>query len=143
MLVSSEYFSGLDSDLRRLDHLQRPELNRGTVDFAVPEEYWASQPDPRLMPSYHMPLPRAKASRPPQPMRYIFAIDVSYEAVQSGLVHSACAGLLKILYGPTDQSGQTDSPSSGFPPASQIAVITFDRTLHFYNLSVRTQSHSY
>ena len=141
MLVSSEYFSGLDSNLRRLDHLQRPELNRGTVDFAVPEEYWASQPDPRLMPSYHMPLPRAKANRPPQAMRYIFAIDVSYGAVQSGLVHSSCAGLLEILYGPTDQSDKTESP--GFPRGSQIAVITFDRTLHFYNLSVRTQSHSY
>jgi len=140
--VSPEYFSGLDSDLRRVDHLQRPELNRGTVDFAVPEGYWAPQPDPRLMPSYYTPFPHRSTSRKPQPMCYVFAIDVSHEAVKSGFVHSACMGLLDVLYGPSDKTestGNPDSLGSCFPSTSRIAVITFDRTLHFYNLSVRAQ----
>jgi protein transport protein SEC24 len=141
--VSSEYFCGLDSDLRRLDHLQRPELCRGTVDFTVPEEYWAPQPDPRLMPSYYTPYPRSAANRHPQPMRYVFAIDVSSEAVLSGLVQSACASLVDILYGSASQIEPNDQPvirGPCFPLASQIAIITFDRTLHFYNLSVRRAS---
>ena len=140
MPVSSEYFCGLDSDLRRLDHLQRPELCKGTVDFAVPESYWASQPDPRLMPLYHAPHARSTANRQPQAMRCVFAIDVSAEAVQSGLVHSVCASLIDILYGSSSQNGQTNKTALRdpcFPLASQIAVITFDQRLHFYNLSVR------
>jgi protein transport protein SEC24 len=92
------------------------------------------------MPSYHMSLPHPSANRQPEPMRYVFVIDVSSEAVKSGLVHSACAALLDILYGPTEQTEQGDNLDTGgpcFPSGSQIAVITFDRTLHFYNLSVR------
>ena len=145
MPVSPEYFCGLDSTLRRLDHLQRPELCKGTVDFKVPEGYWAARPDPRLMPSYYTPHPRSTASRPPQSMRYVFTIDVSSEAVQSGLVQSACASMISILYGSTTQNENTDQPvihNPCFPVASEIAIITFDRTLHFYNLSVRIVNES-
>lgn len=140
MPVSSDYFCGLDSNLRRLDHLQRPELCKGTVDFAVPEGYWAAQPDPRLIPSYFTPYPRSTAIRQPQPMRYVFTIDVSSDAVQSGLVQSACASLIDILYGSTTPNENIDQPNihkTCFPVASQIAIITFDQTLHFYKLSVR------
>ena len=140
MPVSPEYFCGLDSDLRRLDHFQRFELCKGTVDFTVPEGYWAAQPDPRLMPLYYTPLPRSLSNRQPQPMRFVFAIDVSYEAVHSGFVQSTCMGLINILYGSTNDDEDIDQPAFRnpcFPLANEIAVITFDQTLHFYNLSVR------
>lgn len=128
---------------RRTDHTSRPELMRGTVDFIVPDEYWASQPLPRLVPSFvpspdsiphHLgtPIP----ARPPTPLKYLFAIDVSENSVKSGLLNAACHAIRRILYGYEGGEGEADH-SSAFPPSNEVAIITFDRAIHFYNLSVR------
>ena len=115
----------------RLDHLQRPELNKGTVDFVVPQEYWAPHPPPTIRPLYYSMLPEPSTSRrSPAPMDYVFAFDVSQEAVRSGFLQSACNALIELLYGRDDTIGPC------FPSSSRIAIIAFDRTLQFYNLSV-------
>ncbi|KAI0764559.1 sec24-like protein [Trametes elegans] len=128
--VTPEYYCNLDANLLRLDHLQRPELNKGTVDFAVPEAYWAPHPPPSIQPLYYSVVPPPTSGvRKPQPMDYVFAFDVSQEAVRSGFLKTACAVLLEALFG----DGEAIPPC--FPPSSRIAVIAFDRTLQFYNLS--------
>nr|QIE48582.1 hypothetical protein [Trametes gibbosa] len=128
--VASEYFCNLDSNFLRLDHLQRPELNKGTVDFAVSEEYWTPNPPPSIESLYYSVTPKPSTGvRTPQPMDYVFAFDVSQEAVRSGFLKTACAALLESLF------GDDESIPAHFPPTSRVAILGFDRTLQFYNLS--------
>lgn len=126
MPVIPEYFSNLDANMSRLDHQQRPELNRGTVDFIVPEEYWASPPPLSLTPSYITTEPPSSRPRQPKPINYLFAFDVSAEAIRSGFLKSACDSLFSILY----------DALPCFPAECHVGILTFDRTLHFHNLSV-------
>lgn len=120
--------------MMRLDHLQRPELNKGTVDFVVPEEYWASQPDPRISLPYVTTEPPATGARKPQPMDFVVLLDVSADSVRTGFLQSACESLFGVLYGIPNAEGEPVGVC--FPPESRIAVITFDRAVHFYNMAV-------
>ncbi|KZT02981.1 sec24-like protein [Laetiporus sulphureus 93-53] len=132
--VAPEYYCNLDANLARLDHLQRPELNKGTVDFVVPDEYWAPHPPPKIAPLYLPLVPLSNSgNRQPQPMSYVFAFDVSLEAFQSGFTQAACTFLLEFLYGRETEDGQKIEPC--FPADCKICIISFDRTIHFYNLS--------
>lgn len=130
--VHTDYFSPIDSSFRRVDHEARPELNRGTVDFVVPKEYHAPNAPKRLLHSFQSPdlQPPDGSTRPPSPMNYVFLIDVSYEAVVSGMVSSACSGILQTLYG-----GEGEGEGC-WPSASKVSIITFDRVIHFYDISV-------
>ena len=130
--VYTDYFSPIDSAFRRVDHEARPELNRGTVDFVVPKEYHAPNAPKRLLHSFQSPdsQPPDGSTNPPSPMNYVFLIDVSYEAIVSGMVSSACSGILRTLYGAEGEG------SGCWPAASKASVITFDRVLHFYDISV-------
>ncbi|KAF8137561.1 hypothetical protein EV363DRAFT_1318334 [Boletus edulis] len=132
--VSQEYFSNLDPNFMRLDHADRPELNKGTVDFIVEsDEYWAPPPLPKLAPTYFTPEPPPPTPREPVPLHYLFALDVSMIAVESGFLQSVCSVLLDVLYGGTAADGSTFEPC--FPQGCRIAILTFDQALHFYNLS--------
>ncbi|GLB42301.1 putative sec23/Sec24 trunk domain [Lyophyllum shimeji] len=133
LAVSSEYFCSLDANLMRLDHLQRPELNKGTVDFAVPKEYWAIHPPQGFTLPYYTVEPQMTGPRAPEPMSYVFAFDVSSEAVQSGLLRSACACVSTLLFGGTNMDGAPVDRC--FPPGSSLAILTYDETIHFYDLS--------
>ncbi|KDR79957.1 hypothetical protein GALMADRAFT_242124 [Galerina marginata CBS 339.88] len=130
--VSTEYFCNLDTNQLRLDHLQRPELSKGTVDFNVTscDEYWAQNPPPHIALPYYSVDEPPKGPRPPVPMDYIFLFDVSNEAVVSGFLESACDALKTILYGNTDLE-----IDPCFPTSSRVAIMTFDSSLHFYDFA--------
>lgn len=60
-----DYFCALDQTGQRRDLHERPELNCGAVEFVAPEAYMV---------------------RPPMPPVYMFVIDVSYNAIKSGML---------------------------------------------------------
>lgn len=80
--------------------------------------------------------------RHPRPMTYLFAIDVSFSAVRCGSLQVCLESIRETLYGPretstadesTQQNG-SEGPGYGLPHGSKIAILTFDKALHFYNL---------
>ena len=118
----------------RLDHLERFELNKGTVDFVATEEYWVQNPPKGLSATYIPAVETPNGSRPPLSMNYVFAIDVSHDAAENGFLKSACDVIRRVLFGDKDSSGRILEPC--FPPASQLAIITFDQSVHFHEISV-------
>ncbi|KAF1809330.1 hypothetical protein P152DRAFT_476464 [Eremomyces bilateralis CBS 781.70] len=111
--VPPEYFSPTDPSGVRVDRPQRPELMLGTVEFMVPKEYWGKEP---------------------VPLRWLFLIDVCEESVNKGFVDAFCEGIMSALYGPFDSDNDNEE-AGRLPPGSQIGIVTFDKEIHFYNLS--------
>ncbi|ORX50100.1 hypothetical protein DM01DRAFT_1337773 [Hesseltinella vesiculosa] len=86
---------------KQTDRWKRPELNYGTVEFVAPTEYMV---------------------RPPQAPAFVFVLDVSYSAVQSGMLATAARTLLDTLERIPNDENRTS-----------IGIITVDSALHFYN----------
>lgn len=113
--VPPEYFSPVDPSGIRVDRLQRPELMMGTVEFLVPREYW---------------------NKEPVGLQWLFLIDVSQEAINRSFVKGACRGIMEALYGENYQESAEDEQPRRIPEGSKIGIVTFDREVQFYNLSV-------
>lgn len=124
ILVPAYYFSHLDMSQRRMDLDERSELRFGSVDFLVGKEYWVQE---------NQAAPGSKP-REPVPLNYIFAIDVSWTSARCGLVGEVVKGLRELLY-PTSVEGEEAKPC-GLPHGSKIGIITFDRTVQYFNLKV-------
>ncbi|KAK4048375.1 COPII coat Sec23p-Sfb3p heterodimer component [Microbotryomycetes sp. JL221] len=126
--VAPSYFSHLDMSQRRMDLDQRPELRLGSIDFIVGKDYWV-QKNPTL--------PTSEVKEP-VPLNYVFAIDVSWTSMRCGLVQQVVKGLRELLYPETklDDQGQPQSQqtSTGILPGCKIGIITFDKTVNFFNL---------
>jgi protein transport protein SEC24 len=113
--VPPEYFCATTPQGARVDREQRPELMRGTVEFLVPKEYWNKQP---------------------VGLRWLFVIDVSQEAYNKGYIAAFCEGIMAALYGESDESQESDEVKRTIPKGSRVGIVTFDRDIHFYNMSV-------
>lgn len=101
--IEPEYYCQLNPETgKRLDHMQRAELNAGIIDIIAPDEY---------------------TLRPPTPPAFLFVIDVSKQAVASGLLQAVSIGIKRSL---SRLPGQ---------PRTQVGFITFDSEVHFYDLS--------
>ena len=112
--VPAEYFAPTDPSGVRVDRMQRPELTLGTVDFMVPKEYW---------------------SKEPVGIRWLFLIDVSAEAANRGFLDGFCEGIMNALYGGEKDQSQNDGQTRRLPEGAKVGIITFDKEMHFYNLS--------
>ncbi|CAO3702563.1 unnamed protein product [Rhizopus stolonifer] len=84
------------------DRYNRPELNYGCVDFIAPADYIV---------------------RPPQPPAYVFVIDVSFQAVQTGMVSVVADAIKESLDKIPNEDGR-----------AQVAFITADNAIGFYKL---------
>ncbi|TRY54099.1 hypothetical protein DNTS_031150, partial [Danionella cerebrum] len=80
---------------------KRPEVQNATIEFIAPSEYML---------------------RPPQPAVYLFVLDVSHNAVETGYLEAFSRCLLDNL------------DSLPGDARTKIGFITFDSTIHFYNL---------
>ncbi|XP_076437651.1 protein transport protein Sec24A-like isoform X2 [Babylonia areolata] len=81
---------------------RRPEIRSATIEFIAPSEYML---------------------RPPQPAVYLFILDVSFNAVETGYLQLFTQTLVEEL---------DRLPGDA---RTQIGFICFDRSLYFFNLS--------
>mmetsp|Transcript_23629 Transcript_23629/g.43888 ORF Transcript_23629/g.43888 Transcript_23629/m.43888 type:complete len:1164 (+) Transcript_23629:320-3811(+) len=100
--TGAQYYSHLDANGQRMDRMERPELHKGCIEIVAPQEYLI---------------------RPPQPPVYVFVIDVSFEAVSSGMLACTVEAIKRSL---------DELPGS---PRTQIAIVTYDYAVHFYSLN--------
>jgi len=83
------------------DPSRRPECKSSTIEFIAPSEYML---------------------RPPQPAVYVFCLDVSHAALDTGYVKVFCDAVLDEL---------DRLPGDG---RTQVAFLTYDRAVHFYSM---------
>ncbi|KAH9973884.1 Sec23/Sec24 trunk domain-containing protein [Lactifluus volemus] len=88
------------------DRWARAELNHAVVEFVAPTEYMV---------------------RPPQPAVYIFLIDVSHNAIQSGMVATATRTILENLGRLPNEDQRT-----------KIAIIAYDTSVYFFSMSAES-----
>ncbi|KAI0052070.1 CPII coat sec24 protein [Auriscalpium vulgare] len=92
------------------DRWARAELNHAVVEFVAPTEYMV---------------------RPPQPAVYVFLIDVSHTAVQSGMVATATRTILENL----DRIPNGDE-------RTKVALVAYDTSLYFFSIPPGTTESS-
>jgi protein transport protein SEC24 len=106
--VPNEYFAHLDHTGRRTDTYARPELFRGSYEVVATKEY-------------------CKNGIIPKPPVFIFMLDVSYNAIRTGVVTLFCQQIKHMLKDLPKDPGMEES-------AIEVGFVTYDQTLHFYNL---------
>ncbi|XP_068161056.1 protein transport protein Sec24C isoform X2 [Antennarius striatus] len=106
--VPAFYFQHLDHTGKRVDCYDRPELSLGSYEFLATVDY-------------------CKNNKLPQPPAFIFLIDVSYNAVKSGMVSIVCQELKTLLDLLPRENPEMDS-------VVQVGFVTYNKVLHFYNV---------
>jgi protein transport protein SEC24 len=92
----------------RMDRLQRAELCRGSYEFKATKDYCTN-------------------NKLPETPAFIFAIDVSYNAIRTGLVNMVCALIPQMLDSlPRDENGVCPL---------KVGFLTYGHTISFFNLS--------
>ncbi|XP_060031430.1 protein transport protein Sec24C isoform X2 [Erinaceus europaeus] len=106
--VPPQYFQHLDHTGKRVDAYDRPELSLGSYEFLATVDY-------------------CKNNKFPSPPAFIFMIDVSYNAIRSGLVKLLCEELKSLLDFLPRDGGAEES-------AIRVGFVTYNKVLHFYNV---------
>lgn len=87
---------------KSIDRWQRPDLNYAVCEFVAPQEYMV---------------------RPPQPLVYLFLIDVSYASVTSGLLATVARTIRLAL----DRIPNADK-------RTRLGFIAVDSSLHYFSI---------
>ncbi|KAM4852158.1 protein transport protein Sec24C [Thomomys bottae] len=106
--VPPQYFQHLDHTGKRVDTYDRPELSMGSYEFLATVDY-------------------CKNNKFPSPPAFIFMIDVSYNAIRTGLVKLLCEELKSLLDYLPREGGAEES-------AIRVGFVTYNKVLHFYNV---------
>ncbi|XP_057682011.1 protein transport protein Sec24C isoform X2 [Corythoichthys intestinalis] len=106
--VPPYYFQHLDHTGKRVDFYDRPELSLGSYEFLATVDY-------------------CKNNKIPQPPAFIFLIDVSYNAIKSGMVGIVCQELKTLMDRLPRENPELDS-------AVRVGFVTYNKVLHFYNV---------
>ncbi|KAM6897922.1 protein transport protein Sec24C isoform 2-T2 [Xenentodon cancila] len=106
--VPQHYFQHLDHTGKRTDCYDRPELSLGSYEFLATVDY-------------------CKNNKVPEPPAFIFLIDVSYNAVKSGMVGIVCQELKSLLDHLPRENPEMDS-------VVRVGFVTYNKVLHFYNV---------
>ncbi|XP_018421524.1 PREDICTED: protein transport protein Sec24C isoform X3 [Nanorana parkeri] len=106
--VPPHYFQHLDHTGKRVDCYDRPELSMGSYEFTATVDY-------------------CKNNKIPNPPAFIFMLDVSYNAVKSGLVALVCEELKQLIDYLPREGNQEES-------AIRVGFVTYNKVLHFYNV---------
>ncbi len=97
------YYSPLNNVGVRQDYEDRAELSSGSVDFIASNEYM---------------------NRPPIPPTFIFVMDVSKAAIDSGYLQICVSTIKSVIEGQLLPGGER----------TRVAFITYDNSIQFYNL---------
>uniref|UniRef100_A0A914VCD2 Protein transport protein Sec24C n=1 Tax=Plectus sambesii TaxID=2011161 RepID=A0A914VCD2_9BILA len=106
--VPETYFAHLDHSGRRTDIQHRPEQYLGSYEFVATKLY-------------------CKNGVAPKEPAFIFMLDVSYNAVSSGMVSIFCQNIRQLLEHLPKDTGMERS-------TMRVGFATYDQTIHFYNL---------
>ncbi len=104
--LTNDVPQGFDWDAatqQSVDRWQRAELNHSVVEFVAPQEYMV---------------------RPPQPLVYLFMFDVSYNAVNNGLLATAARTILDSLNRIPNADRRT-----------RLGFMAVDSSLSFFSIS--------
>lgn len=107
--VPMHYFSHLDHMGERVDKLERPELCLGSYEFIVTRDY-------------------CKEGKFPNCPAFIFLVDVSYNAIRSGMVKTLCDNMKMVLASLPREYDETES-------SVKVGFITYSSVVHFYNIN--------
>eukprot|EP01156_Anaeramoeba_ignava_P006414 Anaeramoba_ignava/a348592_17.p1 GENE.a348592_17~~a348592_17.p1 ORF type:complete len:764 (+),score=226.14 a348592_17:818-3109(+) len=102
-ITHHNYFSELNQQGKRKDFDERPELYNPVVEFVAGKEYCQNNP---------------------LSTGYFFLINVSQDAIQSGLVNDAVNTIINMI-----ENNLIHGPNQ------KIGIATFHSDLHFYNLN--------
>lgn len=103
--LTNDVPQGFDWDAstqQSVDRWQRAELNHSVVEFVAPQEYMV---------------------RPPQPLVYLFLFDVSYNAVNNGLLATAARTILDSLNRIPNADRRT-----------RLGFMAVDSSLHYFSI---------
>ncbi|KAL6452552.1 SFB3 SED5-binding protein 3 [Candida maltosa Xu316] len=115
-VVPPEYASVLDGRGYRIDKFVKPELHKGVYDVVVPKEYNFGGPE-----------------KDSNVLHVVFLIDISENSIKQALPVLIADAIRATLFNYDDAESENQ-------PRIKIAIIAFDKRIHFFNLAPNLQT---